>query len=142
MASTGCFHRVKMPTVFKHKADDAMKMRQRPSLMLLLIATLLVLLPLLAVLQYRWLGEVSAGERERMQANLRTSAERFCTDFDHELTNVYVQLQNLATRANRQNTAELAADYRQWMAVTPRPKMISKLYRTWFDEGGKLALAR
>jgi len=52
--------------------------------MLLLVATLLVLLPLLAVLQYRWLGEVSAGERERMQANLRTSADRFCADFDRE----------------------------------------------------------
>src|ERR1051326_2112043 len=75
--------------------EDAMKMlKQRPSLMLLLVTALLVLLPLLAVLQYRWLGEVSAGERERMQAFLKTSAERFCSDFDRELTNAYVQLQN------------------------------------------------
>ena len=78
-----------MPLALKHKADDTMKIKRRPSLMLLLAATLLVLLPLLAVLQYRWLGEVSAGERERMQTNLRTSADRFCADFDRELTNVY-----------------------------------------------------
>ena len=117
-----------------------MKIERRPSLMLLLVATLLVLLPLLAVLQYRWLGEVSAGERDRMQANLRTSADRFCADFDHELTNVYVQLQNVAGRAGQQNPDELAARYQHWMAATPRPKLVREIYRTWFDEGGKLAL--
>src|SRR5215210_5978861 len=119
-----------------------MKMKRRPSLMLLLVAALLLLLPLLAVLQYRWLGEVSAGERERMQANLRTGAERFCADFDRELTNVYIQLQNAATQSNGQSGDELAARYQRWLAATPRPKLIREIYRTWFDEQGTLVLAR
>jgi signal transduction histidine kinase len=130
-----------MPLALKHKADDTMKIKRRPSLMLLLAATLLVLLPLLAVLQYRWLGEVSAGERERMQTNLRTSADRFCTDFDRELTNVYVQLQNVAGRGDQQNPGELAARYQQWLSAAPRPKLVREIYRTWFDDGGRLALA-
>ncbi|MEP7336235.1 MAG: HAMP domain-containing sensor histidine kinase [Acidobacteriota bacterium] len=118
-----------------------MKIKRRPSLMLLLAATLLVLLPLLAVLQYRWLGEVSAGERERMQTNLRTSADRFCTDFDRELTNVYMQLQNVAGRESQHNPGELAVRYQHWLSATPRPKLVREIYRTWIDNGGKLTLA-
>ena len=40
----------------------------------MLVGALFALLALLAVLQYRWLGEVSQGERERMQANLKIAA--------------------------------------------------------------------
>ncbi len=119
-----------------------MKIKRRPSLILLLVGTLLVLLPLLAVLQYRWLGEVSAGERERMQANVRTSADRFCADFDHELTNVYIQLQHVAGRAGQQNPDELAARYQQWMAATQRPKLVREIYRAWFDDNSKLVLSQ
>src|SRR5262245_14636123 len=75
-------------------AGDMNESKRKSTFMLLLVAALLVLLPLLAVLQYRWLGEVSQAERERMQANLRTSAERLCSDFDRELTAAYVQLQS------------------------------------------------
>src|SRR5690242_7408662 len=108
-----------------------MGVKRRPSLMLFLVATLPVLLPLLAVLQYRWLGEVSAGERERMQANLRTSADRFCADFDRELTNVYAQLQTLAAAAIPLTEDGHPARYRQWLAVAPRPKLVREIYRTW-----------
>ena len=48
-----------------------------PSFVLLVAAALVALLALLATLQYRWLGQVSAGERERMQTNLRASTARF-----------------------------------------------------------------
>lgn len=119
-----------------------MKMlKQKPSLMLLLVAALLVLLPLLAVLQYRWLGEVSTGERERMQANLKTSAERFCSDFDRELTNAYIQLQTITPQSGEQLESELAARYRKWVASAPRPKLIREIYRTKFDDSGQLVLA-
>ena len=42
-----------------------------------LIGALLALLILLASLQYYWLGEVSTGERERLQALVRTGAARY-----------------------------------------------------------------
>ncbi len=112
-------------------------MKRRPSLMLLLVIALLVLLPLLAVLQYRWLGEVSAADRERRQANLKTSAERFCADFDRELTGVYLQLQSSAPVADEPD-AVLAARYQRLLANATRPKLIRDLYRTRFDEHGQL----
>jgi signal transduction histidine kinase len=53
-------------------------------------ATLLVLLGVLGTLQYRWLGEVSNAERERLRATLRTRATDFSRDFDREITHAYM----------------------------------------------------
>src|SRR5436853_4622007 len=53
---------------------------------LLLVGLLLILLPVLAVLQYRWIGEVSAAERDRLESSLRVSSDRFATDFDAEFS--------------------------------------------------------
>lgn len=50
---------------------------------------LLVLLGLLAGLQYRWTGEVSQAEAERMKASLRASVRRFSEDVDGELARVF-----------------------------------------------------
>lgn len=119
--------------------------KQKPLLMWLLVAAMLVMLPLLAVLQYRWLGEVSQAERERMQANLKTSAERFCSDFDRELTTIYTQLQNL-TEPNLQQPREIlspdfAARYSLWLSANSNTRLISRAYRAGYDAEGKLALA-
>jgi len=47
---------------------------------------LTVLLAVLATLQYRWLGAVSAAERERMRSSLQTRATDLAREFDGELT--------------------------------------------------------
>ncbi len=48
--------------------------------------TLGVLLALLAFLQYRWLGQVSEGERQRMRTTLEARARDFAAEFDRELS--------------------------------------------------------
>ena len=60
--------------------------------MIVLVAALIALLPLLAVLQFRWLGEVSRAERERMQASLKTAVTNFSQDFDREITRAYMEI--------------------------------------------------
>lgn len=120
--------------------------KQKRLLMWLLVAGMLVMLPLLAVLQYRWLGEVSQAERERMQANLRTSAERFCADFDRELTTIYTQIQSLSEPNFYQPktdilSADFAARYSRWLTANQKTKLISGVYRTGYDVEGKLILA-
>ncbi|MBV9959192.1 MAG: hypothetical protein JO360_12265, partial [Acidobacteria bacterium] len=67
--------------------------KQRPPKMLLLVAVMLVLLALLATLQYRWLGQVSEGERERMQASVSVGAARFSQDFNREITRAFLSFQ-------------------------------------------------
>ena len=53
----------------------------------------MLLVPALAWMQYRWLGQLSEAERERMQRTLRTAAAQFATEFDTELSRTLISLQ-------------------------------------------------
>ncbi len=64
--------------------------RQKVSWQLIAGAVLGVLLIALAVLQYRWIGEVGEAERARMRASLQTRAADFSQEFDRELTRLYL----------------------------------------------------
>ena len=66
----------------------------RPSRTLyIVLAALLILLPLLAVLQYRWIGEVSQADRRRLEEHLSQSGMRFAADFNRELGRVVMTFQ-------------------------------------------------
>ena len=58
--------------------------------MFVIAAALLGLIALLATLQYRWLGQISGAERERMRATLDLRAKAFGEDVDRELTRAYL----------------------------------------------------
>jgi signal transduction histidine kinase len=64
--------------------------RQGSSWQLIAGALLTGLLVALAVMQYRWLGEVGEAERARMRASLQTRAADFTQEFDRELTRIYL----------------------------------------------------
>ena len=104
--------------------------------MLLLAAALVALLALLATLQYRWLGQVSAGERERMQTNLRASTARFTQDFDRELGRVYFGLQIDESTVRAHAWGDFAARYRRWQASAPYPGLVRTVYLAEHVETG------
>lgn len=54
---------------------------------------LLALLAVVAVLQYRWLGEVSTAERERLQASLQARSAELTTEVDRDLTRTFAAFQ-------------------------------------------------
>ena len=90
-------------------------------------ATLLALLPLLAALQYRWLGHVSDGEREFLKANLRNAAERFSQDFDQELTRLFAAFQDrpLTPDVTAQACqARYATKFAEWQRQTAHPQLV------------------
>jgi signal transduction histidine kinase len=61
----------------------------RPSRTLyIVLAALLVLLPLLAILQYGWIGQVNQAERRHLEEDLNQSGMRFTSDFDREITRI------------------------------------------------------
>ena len=95
---------------------------------LVVSATLVALLALLATLQYRWLGEVSEAERDRMRAGLRTRATEFARDFDGELTRTYVAFHVSADALDADAPAALADAYTRWRASTIAPAMVSQVY--------------
>jgi signal transduction histidine kinase len=123
------------------------KPSQKPIWMSLLLTALVALLPLLAILQYRWLGQVSDGERERMKSNLLASARQFSQDFDNELTNIYILFQQGPASLSFQNSSEAPAQndfslrYQRWRKTAARPGLIKEIYQTQIEEGD-LRLAR
>ena len=52
-----------------------------------------LLLGVLAVLQYRWVGQLSADERERLRSHADNQAENLTEDFNRELTRAFFWLQ-------------------------------------------------
>src|SRR4029078_3483237 len=68
-------------------------------------ALLLVLLAILATLQYRWLGEVSEAERERMRASLRTRATELAHAFDAALKRAHARSQECDADLTRASVA-------------------------------------
>jgi signal transduction histidine kinase len=114
-------------------------MKRKPPLILLLVIALLALLPLLAVLQYRWLGQVSEGERERMKNNLNASAKQFGQDFDREVTTIFLAFQPTLHPFSDQTQDDFAARYRHWRDTAAHPRLVSEVYQTVAGEGGGLA---
>ncbi len=113
---------------------------RKPSVVLLLAAALVALLALLATLQYRWLGQVSAGERERMQSTLRAATARFTQDFDREIGRVYfgLQVDDSAVRAGA--WADFAAHYQRWQERAPYPRLVRTIYLVEHNEGDEGAV--
>jgi signal transduction histidine kinase len=101
---------------------------RRISWQLLAAAVLLVLLAALATLQYRWLGEVSEAERERMRATLRTRATEFAQEFDGELTRTYATFHVDGDRLNADPSATLADAYTRWQSSTTVPGLVQDVY--------------
>lgn len=89
---------------------------------------MLVVLGVLATLQYRWLGEVSRAERERLGASLRARAADFTADFDRDLTRLYALLQVDAERWNADAAAALGAALARASADTNAGRAISATY--------------
>jgi signal transduction histidine kinase len=89
---------------------------------------LLVLFAALATLQYRWLGEVSEAERERMRATLRTRTSDFSREFDAELTRVFIAFQIDRDRLDADAAAALGDAYAKWRAAAATPSLVRGVY--------------
>ncbi|HEX7138118.1 MAG TPA: HAMP domain-containing sensor histidine kinase [Vicinamibacterales bacterium] len=74
-------------------------------------AALLALLATLATLQYRWLGDVSNAERDRLRASLRTRASDLSRAFDREITHLYLAFHVEGEELDRDPAGRLSAAY-------------------------------
>lgn len=110
--------------------------------MLLLVGLMVALLGLLATLQYRWLGQVSQGERERMQSSLRAGATRFSQDFNREITRAYLNFQMEAHALRERDWSEFAERFERWNKQSPYPNLLSDVYVLERAEQKNLRLSR
>ena len=101
---------------------------RRPSVLTLLVAAMLVLLPVLAALQFRWLGQLSDAERERLQRNLRATTGEFTHTIDLEVARALVGLQVDGATLQEGAWDRYAERYAAWQAATAYPALVAGVW--------------
>ena len=95
---------------------------------------LILLLPLLAYLQYQWQGQVSLALRAQMQEQMQRAANQFNDDFGLALTDVYKSFQPVLPEKGtpderpvqlRRQFEEL---YARWNRTTQHPRLIRNVF--------------
>ena len=131
----------------KRLCDNPLEMsssKYKPSRMLILLTAMAVLLPLLAVLQYYWLGQVSQAASERLQSSLRASATAFRHDFNREFIRAYLifQMDSFAPPIDPADIESYHLDrLDQWNQAAPYPQLISDVFVVNYDEQGRPQLS-
>lgn len=115
---------------------------EKPGWRIGFVVALLGLLATLATLQYRWLGQVSVGERERMRASLVTGADRFSQDFNREITRAFLVFQLSPQTPDRDLSLALAERYDLWRKSAPNPGLVKELYFVSFDANRRVEWKR
>ncbi len=112
------------------------------SRLLVLFVAMAVLLPLLAALQYYWLGQVSEGASERLQSSLRSSATAFRHDFNRELIRAYLNF-HMDSAGSPQDVERFHVErLEKWKQTTPYPELISDVFVVTRDESTTARLHR
>src|ERR1700694_1029520 len=106
----------------------------KPSRMMILLTAMLVLLPLLAALQYYWLGQVSQAATERLQISLRASANRFRQDFNREFIRAYLNFQIDSLAPPQDIERHHLERFEHWNETALYPRLISEVFMVNYDE--------
>lgn len=102
---------------------------------------LAALLAILAVLQYRWIGEVSKAERQRLQTALEASAAHFADDLGHEVSRVFFAFQPRMTGSQAVEPG-VAERWRRWRETASQPALVREVFVVDREAGGRLVLTR
>jgi len=103
---------------------------------------LLSILILLAVLQYRWSGQVSEAERERMQKGLNTATRQFQEEFYREIARVCATFQMEPVEFSRANRKQYAQRYEDWTRTATHPQLVANLFLWKLGRDGDAQLLR
>lgn len=87
-----------------------------------IFGALLLILCGLAVVQYRWIEQLGEAQSQREKANLNAFLSNLESDFDVEITRVFVAFQ--APFAN----GDYAVRYKEWLRHAPYPNLIRGVY--------------
>jgi two-component system, OmpR family, sensor histidine kinase SenX3 len=92
------------------------------------IGAILLLLVLLATLQYRWAGELSAADGVRLRTGARARAEAFSRDLDLEVTRAALGLQMEVDTLRGRDFRAFAGQHAAWRASARHPELLTDLY--------------
>jgi signal transduction histidine kinase len=92
------------------------------------IGALAALCLVLAVLQYNWIGELSRGERARLQEGLRNSLQRLAEDFNRELSAAASSLRPPSERIDELGREQAYGQaYARWRDSAAQPNLIRRI---------------
>lgn len=114
---------------------------RRPLALYLVAGGALLLLPLMAVLQYRWIGQVSDAERERRERTLKAATSQVAQDLDLELFRAFVGLQVDGESLKTEDWGGYAERAQAWRAATALPSLVRDVLLVDRD-GARLRLRR
>lgn len=104
--------------------------RPRLPLALLWPTGLVVLVGVLAFFQYRWLGQVSEAERNRLRTTLNQRAKEFADDFDREIGRVYTSLRINSDAVANSDWEPFAKRFDSWKETSAFPSLIRRVFIT------------
>jgi signal transduction histidine kinase/type II secretory pathway pseudopilin PulG len=107
-----------------------------------LIAVLTGILALLAVLQYRWSGEVSEAERERMHKSVNLAARQFQDEYYHEMMRVGAAFQPEPGASEQEAATHLVGRFKDWLQSASRAQIVTNLFLWKPGQKGDGALLR
>ncbi len=119
---------------------DPEQIRRRAPVLWLFMGLLVVLVCVLAVLQYRWIGEISTNEQKIQQNDLQTAANKLSSDFNNEINTAAAALQpddKQVDELGRQMAYETR--YSQWRASAVHPRLFRNV-AVVVEENGRLTL--
>ena len=105
---------------------------------IILAMTAVVLI--LAFLQYRWTGEISATEQVRLEAELGTSVKNFSQEFSYDLERLCESFEIDPEAPAETLETRVIHNYLAWESAAPRPGMVEGLQIWKLGGDGKYEL--
>lgn len=89
---------------------------------------LVLLLAVLATLQYRWAGALGEAEHARLRASARTRAEAMGRELDAAVTNAFRALEMTRDEVAAAERPNWTSRYDAWRRSTPWPELVRTVY--------------
>src|SRR5882724_1139012 len=92
------------------------------------VPALAAVLVVLAVMQYKWSGQVSAATKSQMESNLQMSLVGFRQDFTRELGAVCLEARSAADESGNVNPAKMVQQFQHWQQTAAHPGLVANIY--------------
>ena len=114
-----------------------------PGASFLILCGVAIVLVTLAILQYRWITQISEAEEKRQKENLEIATTRFAEDFSGEFRLLFPNRRPGPPEFGPDDPAgQLARQYDQWMSGSRYPALLQDLYAAEVAEPGVVNLSR
>ena len=86
----------------------------------------ILLLIILAGMQYQWLSEISRSQKNRIQNQMQSGAKSFSTEFDALFSETASSIDLLGNKSGMKE--QLRADYKSWLNKAEYPELLIEIY--------------